>query len=265
MKPIIVIPSQHYPVTLEEAKKQLGFFHSEEDAEVAAFIADATAEAEEYTGITALFKTVEQAFDCFPAEVFELRGIPCVKIESVQYYDTDDNLQVLDPGAYRVTTHSEFARLQAVNGWPSTKGRLEAVIIRYVVGHAGVGTANSDDDTIEMIAHPFTDGKSVFLTKATEAEVPGGLSLRKPYYVVNAQSDSFQVSATAGGSAIDITSNGDGQLCFCLKEVPRQLTSAIKRMVSDFEQFRGDYLTGTIVQSVPASMRLLNQIKPKRL
>lgn len=261
----VVIPPQHYPVTLEEAKKQLGYYHSEDDDQVLDYVVDATAEAEHYTGIRSLFTTVEQVFDCFPRCTLELRGIPFVKLESIKYYDSDDALQTLATSTYRVDSYAEFARLEPVNSWPSTKARINAVIVRYVVGYAGVCTASTGSNLINIAGHPFADGDEVLLWKATEATLPNGVTANKKYYVVNANADDLQLSLTEGGSAINITTNGSGQFYIGFRPVPRQMTAAIKKMVSDLEQFRGDHLTGTIVQSVPGSIRLLNQIKPKRL
>lgn len=262
----LIIPSQHYPVTLEEAKHQLGFFHSEEDDYVMDCLVDATAEAENYSGITSLFTTVEQAFDCFPADVFELRAIPFVKLESIKYYDTADVLQTMDESAYRIDNYSEFARVQAVNSWAGVKDRLNAVIIRYVVGYTGVATASSGTNLINMAGHHFSNGDLLIAYSSADGDLPTGITERKPYYVINTTADSFQLSATSGGDSINITTNGTGQFYIGPMEVAREMTRAIKMMLTHFNENRQDYITGTIVQKMPMGSRsLLNQIKPKRL
>ncbi|MCO6358552.1 head-tail connector protein [Roseivirga pacifica] len=265
MKPKVITPPLHYPLTVEEAKRQLNYFHSEDDDQVADFIADATDEAQDYTGITMLYTTVEETLDRFPCSTFELGGIPFVKIESIKYYDTDDALQTLASSEYRVDSHATYARLQPVNTWPSTKCKLNAVLITYVVGYAGVASANADDDALIMQAHPFANGNRVIGTKAREAVFPTGLTEKKAYYVVNATTDTFQLSETEGGSAIDITDAGSGQLYFG-QLLPNQMLRAMKMMVTHFDQFRSDFVTGTIVQKIPLNSRyLLDQVKPKRL
>jgi hypothetical protein len=40
--------------------------------------------------------------------------------------------------------------------------------------------------------------------------LPGGLTAGTVYYIVSASGDSFQLSATSGGSAITLTSDGSG-------------------------------------------------------
>lgn len=60
-------------------------------------------------------------------------------------------------------------------------------------------------DTVASPGHGYVDtNKIVFYGDA----VPGGLTEGTVYYVVNASADDFQVAATAGGLAIDLTSAG---------------------------------------------------------
>jgi hypothetical protein len=58
-------------------------------------------------------------------------------------------------------------------------------------------------DTISAIDHGLADGDVVVFGGDTP---PGGLDEGTEYYVIGASENSFQVAATAGGSAIDLTS-----------------------------------------------------------
>jgi len=260
-----IIPSQAYPVSLAEAKKQLGFYHSEDDAWVQLLIETATTEAEDYTGITCMFSTVQQAFDAFPSANFELQGIPAVKVLSIQYYDDDDELQTLATSAYRVDTYSTYARVQVVASWPSTYNKINAVLIKYVVGYAAQATADATTDAITLEAHPFTDNDQVMVYAALDGAVPTGLTANKIYYVVNSTSTTLKLSATSGGTAIDITANGSTWY-LAVQPVPKQLTAAIKLVLTHLNENRQDVVTGTIVNKVPMTSRhFLNLIKPKRI
>jgi hypothetical protein len=52
------------------------------------------------------------------------------------------------------------------------------------------------------------NGQQVFVSSTTT--LPGGLSASTRYYVVNAEDDTFQLSAEHDGDAIDLTSAGSG-------------------------------------------------------
>jgi len=82
-------------------------------------------------------------------------------------------------------------------------------------------TVNTGTDVITSVAHGLNNGEVVNFTSDTA--LPGGLSayleevdtfIFEPngalYYVINATTDTFQVSTTLGGSAVDITSVGSG-------------------------------------------------------
>jgi hypothetical protein len=62
---------------------------------------------------------------------------------------------------------------------------------------------NTTTDTISCPAHGFSDGDAIAFYGGT---IPGGLVEGTIYYAVGSATDSFQVAATIGGAAIDITS-----------------------------------------------------------
>lgn len=69
--------------------------------------------------------------------------------------------------------------------------------------------ASASTDTFTVPGHGYVDTQKVVFYGDT---VPGGLTEGTVYYVSGATADTFQVAATAGGSAIDITSAG-GSAC----------------------------------------------------
>lgn len=67
---------------------------------------------------------------------------------------------------------------------------------------------NITTNIITIVGHVLTNDSQV--TFATTGGLPGGLSGGTYYYVVNAATNTFQVAATVGGSAIDLTTQGTG-------------------------------------------------------
>lgn len=71
-----------------------------------------------------------------------------------------------------------------------------------------VVTVDAVTDVFTLAAHGFSDGDEVSFT--TTGALPGGLALLTIYYVRDATAATFKVSATEGGSAVDITDAGAG-------------------------------------------------------
>lgn len=69
-------------------------------------------------------------------------------------------------------------------------------------------TATVATDMVNLTAHLLSNGAPVKFT--TSNTLPAPLSTSTTYYVVNASANTFQVSTTVGGSAVDITSTGSG-------------------------------------------------------
>ncbi len=73
---------------------------------------------------------------------------------------------------------------------------------------AGPVTADAATERLTKAAHGLAAGTRVRFTTADT--LPGGLALNTTYYVVNPTLDTFQVSATPGGAAVNITNAGTG-------------------------------------------------------
>lgn len=88
---------------------------------------------------------------------------------------------------------------------------------QFNVSDAADVTAN----TIDSPAHGFTAGQSVVFWAAGGASLPAPLAEGTIYFVIAAglTTDVFEVSTTSGGSAVDITGNGDGEVQLIVPEV----------------------------------------------
>lgn len=73
----------------------------------------------------------------------------------------------------------------------------------------GFGTAQASNDTITSYGHGLSNGDRVVVSAVNAESLPAGLSEGVAYYVVGATADTFQLSTTSGGTAVDITSTGE--------------------------------------------------------
>lgn len=83
---------------------------------------------------------------------------------------------------------------------------------RYGYGTGQTFTANASTDIITATTHGLSNGNILVLTSTSA--LPGGLSANTVYYVISVTTNTFQLSATSGGSAINITDTGTGTHTF---------------------------------------------------
>lgn len=265
MAPKLIIPAKSFPVSLEEAKHQLGYFHSEDDQAVQGLIAVATQEAETYTGVHALIKTVKEVLPCFPAGMIGLQAIPFHKLQSIKYYDTNNQPQTLAESEYRVYDHCTYASVEDTNSWPSTYDRQDAVEVVYTVGHAVLLSVNATANQLTYPSHPFQNGDAIVLSTPDEGVLPNELAAATVYYVINSETDGFQISKSTDGDPIEFSASV-GDIYAGPNEVPGQMKAAIKMTLSSLNEYKTDQITGTMISNVMMNSRwLLNQIKPRRL
>lgn len=113
------------------------------------------------------------------------------------------------------------SRLQASAGGITNYQSLNLVGNTYVrtdnpgAGNSGNScTADSTTDTFTSTAHGLSNGTVVYIYNAVNgagwnpANQPSPITFPSPYFVVGKTANTFQLSLTLGGSAIDITSNG---------------------------------------------------------
>ncbi|MER7126749.1 phage tail fiber protein [Micrococcus luteus] len=106
-----------------------------------------------------------------------------------------------------------------------------------VKGFFSVDTTLSNDQFFS-VAHGLADGDRVQLFNVFSESLPTGLTEGTVYYVVSSATNTFKVSTTLGGSAVDITAVGGGEGYF-QKVVPEvfgsqgQITVAIGAAVLD--------------------------------
>lgn len=87
-----------------------------------------------------------------------------------------------------------------------------------VDGYGQVGPNGVTIDSLTCNSHGLTDGRRVsFLPPAGDA-LPGGVSTSTLYYVVTAGTDTFSISLSSGGAAVDLTAQGKFYFQSCTPE-----------------------------------------------
>lgn len=74
-------------------------------------------------------------------------------------------------------------------------------------------------DTFRSVGHGYANGDSVVLWPGSNNTLPTGVAEGTVYFVVTTATDSFQLSATSGGAAINVTAKGQGHAQKIVQEV----------------------------------------------
>lgn len=77
-------------------------------------------------------------------------------------------------------------------------------------GFFSVDTTLTNDQLLS-VGHGMADGDRVILWNVFAESLPTGLTEGTVYYVVNSATNTFKVSTTLGGAAVDITAVGGGE------------------------------------------------------
>lgn len=93
-----------------------------------------------------------------------------------------------------------------------------------VKGFFSVDTTLSNDQLL-AVGHGLSDNDRVMLFNVFAETLPTGLSEGTVYYVVSSAANTFKVSTSLGGAAVDITAVGGGEGYF-QKVVPETFASA---------------------------------------
>jgi hypothetical protein len=106
-----------------------------------------------------------------------------------------------------------------------------------IKGFFSVDTAMANDQFLSP-GHGMSNGDRVMLFDVFGGALPTGVAEGTIYFVVNVATDTFKVSATSGGAAVDLTAVGGGEGYF-QRVIPEvfgaqgQITAAIGALVLD--------------------------------
>lgn len=102
--------------------------------------------------------------------------------------------------------HAKFRLMKKVGETDTWDGTDKYVYSLVSYGSSDVScTADSSTDTFTATAHGMSNNDRVRIGGTT---VPTGITATTDYHVVNSAANTFQISATQGGAAVNFTSNG---------------------------------------------------------
>lgn len=166
------------PVSLLDTKKHLRVDHDEEDGLIGMIIISARQTLEKYTNRSFITQTRVLKLDAFPAcETIYLPNGAVQSITSISYIDDAGATQTLVLNTdYWADFDSDIARLEAVNYWPSTYDRPNAVTITYVCGYGAASTVPGPlkSALLLLVGHLYENREQV--TADNMSEIPFGVS-----------------------------------------------------------------------------------------
>ncbi len=134
-----VDPAPIYPVTLDQAKKQLRIDSDDEDDLIQGYIAAATEYAQQYCWAQFITAAFVERRDFFPASIgpMQLARNPNPSVTSVQYLDTGGVLQTLPSTNYVVDPYIVPALIVPAYAtyWPTTRWHINDVTVTYTAGY----------------------------------------------------------------------------------------------------------------------------------
>ena len=78
-----------------------------------------------------------------------------------------------------------------------------------LLGEPIIFTVDPDTDTFTASTHGLSNGQRVQV-RNEDGALPGNLSAASVYYVIGSAENTFQLSATSGGAAVNVSSAGNG-------------------------------------------------------
>ena len=135
----VITPPTSEVVSVAEAKAHLRVTHTDEDAYIGVLISAAREQAEQLTERAIGEQSLLLQLDAFPDEIL-LQYPPIIAVDSLQYRDTDGDMQTIDPANYTLDTGLEPSWiLPAVDyEWPETDESANALQVTYRAGYTDV-------------------------------------------------------------------------------------------------------------------------------
>lgn len=225
------------PIHRTEAKEHLRVDGTDEDTLIDVLISTARQKVESYTRRVLVRQERELKLDGFPG-VITLPRSPLRAVTSIKYLDTNGTETTLASTEYRVDADSECPRIVPAYGktWPSTRGVINDVTVRYRAGYAmPITDADNGTDIITAAGHDLANNDIVQLYNSAGA-LPGPLTKATNYYVVNATTDTLQLSTSEGGSAVDVVDGGTG--ANFIGVVPEEIRNAMLLLIGHLYENR---------------------------
>lgn len=160
------------PVSLTEAKLQIGILDNHHDALLYSFIDATTRYVEQYIKGRLVTQTVRFIGEDFgPLPVAQIQSI-----DAIAYDDVDGNPQTLDAADYYLDTSGIQPQLEPVTSWPTLKdGKPGSVRIDATVGYGG-----AIDVPADIKAAILLRVKEMFANRGETVTGMGGVAASSP-------------------------------------------------------------------------------------
>lgn len=161
-------------LTSNEVKTHLKVDTTADDNLIAALIVACTNSAQEYTNRFFLETTLDMFADEWK-EISTLLKSPVTSVDSIKYFDQDDNQQTLDTSVYAFDMVSMPARifLKPNQTFPELSERKNAIEVRYKVG---VSSASDVDQAIKqavlLTIGNYYENRQAVVTGTIATELP---------------------------------------------------------------------------------------------
>ncbi len=157
--------------------------------------------------------------ETFAPNALQIRGLnyPSIAADGSVYLGNESDLiHFATASAEESIRNPNALYLNRVNYGAETQGGILSANSKFIgqpnwqrACKAVIFTADAGTDTLTSTAHGWINDERLFVYNSGGA-LPSGLSAETRYWVVNKATDTFQLSATQGGAAIDITDAGSG-------------------------------------------------------
>ena len=170
---IITQPSIE-PITIDEAKLHCRIDGIEDDTLVGNLITASRQYCEKWQSRSYIETTIEVKYDSFGCNMV-LPVLDVMSIDSIKYYDTNNELQTLSSSIYELDNNTIIASYN--QSFPLTRGFSNSVIVTY---KAGYGDAASDVPNITkqaiylMIGHLYENREAT--SSLTVETIPFGVA-----------------------------------------------------------------------------------------
>lgn len=153
----IVTQPASEPITLAQARKQLELSPSDtaHDDQLSLLIQAAREQWEHDTDSALITQTLSVTLPYFQEVVLPKR--PIQSITSVYYYNEAEANTLLATSVYDIDKPNRLLRLKALQSWPSTYSRWDAVTVTYVAGYTSIAAvpAIAKQACLLLVGHYF--------------------------------------------------------------------------------------------------------------
>jgi uncharacterized phiE125 gp8 family phage protein len=176
------------PLSVSDLEGWLRLDSAQEGGLLLGLIIAARQQVESYLNRALLRQTWELVLPGFTDLEIKLPFPKLLQVVSVKYYDSNNQLQTVDPGTYFVSVDSVIGSIKPHwdrSGWPSTYTREDAVVIEF---QAGFGDREDIPEPILtamklLVAHYYENRQPV-VTGTIVAQMPMSVGfLLSPYKV----------------------------------------------------------------------------------